>query len=471
MSDASTKDALLLELAAARPPVPTQEFDVATAQAEALRQRIMAGDSVAIDPLIGDDLAPGRVRGQRQPRWIVGSALGIAVALFLVGFGVVPVLSEHGGVVPAGASSWKLVSEVGWHVQPSIGSDPSALDCPSTSTCYATGLSFPPPYTSAAPQPHVVIEVTHNGGATWHESPLPLGGVSIGSITCPLVNTCMLPGRTEGHGRAMGVMFTTTDGGDSWSSLPLPLTGGFIPLLSCASPLNCVSLNDANGPDGLGIRYMSSATNDGGHTWTSSPLPGTFRAYALQCSSSGRCIAGGYRPTAYRVSDPGTEGGSAAALYSSDDGRTWSPASVPPSGRILLYVSCSDSTHCVGISQTLGGPRHFASHLLDTDDGGKSWFTSSGAIPRLNLLTISCPSREVCWVGGNRAGDGGVGVVYSTNTGGKNWIVGQLPKDGGLLLGPVLGLSCSGRTHCLALANPSTSSIGRQILLSEDGTS
>ena len=72
-----------------------------------------------------------------------------------------------------------------------------------------------------------------------------------------------------------------------------------------------------------GVRYISNVTTDGGHTWSSSAMPGTFRGYALECNAQDFCIAGGEEPTSYRITDP-TEGDPAAVFYSSSGGVTWS---------------------------------------------------------------------------------------------------------------------------------------------------
>lgn len=46
-----------------------------------------------------------------------------------------------------------------------------------------------------------------------------------------------------------------------------------------------------------GLRYISNVTTDGGIAWSSSDLPGTFRANGLTCDAGGRCIATGSAPS------------------------------------------------------------------------------------------------------------------------------------------------------------------------------
>ena len=203
-------------------------------------------------------------------------------------------------------------------------------------------------------------------------------------------------------------MFTTTDGGQSWTTLPVPGGSGTAALLlSCATALNCDSLQNVPGPVGLGLRYISNVTTDGGHTWSSAAMPGAFRGYALVCSSPDLCIAAGTEPTTYRITDPTTQGRPAAVLYSSDGGVTWTRGSVPAGGDLIGSMSCADPSHCMAID-TAFGPGHRSSGVLITDNGGQTWSASpSSNLTPLNLLTISCPTDSDCWVSGSTLPAGG----------------------------------------------------------------
>ncbi len=473
MAKSVANDEILVRLRGVRPSVPANQFQAGTTQAVDLLERILANDTVAAGMAEPDapTLSGAKHPHHRADRRALPVLAGVAV-LVLAALGAVFVVNNQDHTHPVQqASSWTLtgyLSKLAWQVEPTIGSDPSQLDCPSTTTCYVTGLSFPPPDTSNAPQPHTVVEVTHDGGATWQESPLPPGGVTIGSITCPGINTCMLSGRTQGNGTASGVMFRTRNGGQSWVSLPLPdPPGGFVPLLSCATTLKCDSLRSVPGPDGLGVSYVSDVTSDGGHTWTSSPMPGTFRGYALECFASDYCIAGGQRPSAYRITDL-TQVVPAAALYSSNGGVTWHSGTLPqglPPDNVISKLSCADQSHCAAIWATIG--RRPSAHVLETTDGGKNWSTSAGASPSANLDVLSCPTYSDCWTSGF-ALNGRRGIIYFTNDDGQHWTKERLPKDRGSALRLILDISCSTRFRCVALANPSTSLSGPQVVISYD---
>jgi photosystem II stability/assembly factor-like uncharacterized protein len=250
--------------------------------------------------------------------------------------------------------------------------------------------------------------------------------------------------------------------------------------LSCATALHCDSLQNEPGPAGIGgIRYISNVTTDGGHTWSSSPMPGTFRGYALECSTPDLCIAAGNEPTSYRVTDPTTQRGPAAAVYSSDGGVTWTRSSVPYGRDVIASVSCADPSHCMAVDNTLG-TGHRTSGVLISDNGGQTWSASpSRNLTQLNLVSISCPTDSDCWVSGSTLPAGGgenadqQGVILSTHDGGQTWTSEQVPTDQGVPLGVIGGLACSAVADCLALANtPSSSSmLGQQVVLANGGGS
>ena len=294
--------------------------------------------------------------------------------------------------------------------------------------------------------------------------------ITSGSITCPAVDTCMLAGPSFTGRSSSDLLLTTTDGGQTWSSLPIPGLSYGSSLLSCATTLDCDSLKSGPGPGGLGLQYVSRVTTNGGQTWVTAPMPGTFRAYALQCMAPDYCIAGGYEPTAYRISNPFTQSGPAAILYSSDGGQTWTPGTVPATlaeGNNIGKISCSDPSHCMAISNPLGfGQGQYDSHVLVTADGGQVWsFSGPGELPSLNLEAISCPTHKDCWVSGSTLPavgdnvDNQPGIIYSTHDAGRRWRGERVPTHQGTPLGFVGGLACGSASSCIALANSSSSSV------------
>ena len=489
MPESTANDELLMRLGAARPSIPADEFRPDGAQAIALLNRILAVDAGANEDIAlrrggtevvhaSSEASPVATPAHRARRRIA-AALVAVVVLVLATVGAISGLNHGRDRLSArGGTSWKLtglILQPAWHVQPTVGSDPLRVDCPSATTCYAIGFSTAPTASGADTLAQGLVEVTLDGGTTWHQSLLPSVAATTGSITCPAIDTCMLAGPYFADGVESDVMFTTNDGGQTWSTLPIPRPKNGGPLvLSCATVLNCDSLQSVPGPGGLGLRYVSNVTTDGGHTWASSFMPGTFRAYALQCAAPDYCIVGGYEPGAYRVSNP-AQNGPAATLYSSDGGVTWNAGTIPtalPDGNVQK-ISCSDSSHCMAISNSVGPYR---SYVLVTSDGGQTWSLSPGALPGLNLGAISCPTASDCWVSGSTLPivgdnlDNLQGIIYSTHDAAQSWSSEQVPTYNGAPLGYIGGLACAAASSCLGVANATTSPVlGQEEVISNTG--
>jgi photosystem II stability/assembly factor-like uncharacterized protein len=490
MLDYRPDDSLLGALRDARPSVSPDFFRPDNPEAAELLAKILSmeasADTVRTDgspihataaPYLETTSVEPHKRGARV--WFRRSPLlwiSIAAAILIAAVAVPLIVSRNSRPPFSVASTWRLTdatSEPGWVRQPTIGSDPDRLSCPSATTCYVAGLSAPMPNGIQTTLLQAVVEVTINGGVTWHQSLLPSAGTLVSSITCPTTDTCMLLGGVSDAAPNTQTMFTTTNGGQSWTMLPLPGGLGHAALiLSCATALECDSLQNEPGPAGIGgVRYVSNVTTDGGHTWSSSAMPGTFRGYALACNTQDFCIAGGEEPTSYRITDPTTQGDPAAVFYSSNGGVTWSKASVPAGGNLITSLSCADPSHCMAVDNKNVGR---TSGVLISDNGGQTWSASpSSNLTQLDLDSISCPSASDCWVSGSTVSTGGgestpeQGVILSTHDGGETWTSEQVPTDRGGLLGAIGPISCSVVSDCLALANTlsSSSTLGHQVVL------
>jgi photosystem II stability/assembly factor-like uncharacterized protein len=494
MLDYRPDDSLLGALRDARPSVSPDFFRPDSPEAAELLAKILSMDASA--DTVRTDGSPihataapylevtsvephkrgARVWSRRSPLlWI-----SIAAAILIAAVAVPLTISRNSRPPVSVASTWRLTdatSQPGWARQPTIGSDPDRLSCPSTTTCYVAGLSAPMPNGIQTTSLQAVVEVTHDGGVTWHQSLLPSAGILISSITCPTADTCMLLGGASDAALNTQTMFRTTNGGQGWTTLPLPGGLGHAALLlSCATALDCDSMQGEPGPVGIGgVRYISNVTTDGGHTWSSSAMPGTFRGYALECNAQDFCIAGGEEPTSYRITDPSSQGDPAAVFYSSNGGVTWSRASVPAGGNLITSLSCADPSHCMAVDDRNVGR---TSGVLISDNGGQTWSASpSRNLTPLNLVWISCPSDSDCWVSGSLlpAGNGEAtplqGVILSTHDGGQTWTSERVPTDRGVLLGTIGPISCAVVSDCLALANTpsSSSSLGQQVVLANGG--
>jgi hypothetical protein len=249
-----------------------------------------------------------QLRNRRRRRLALGSlTASVAVAAAVLG----TLLAVPGGATPA--PHWALAGEISpsWAQVPSRGLlSGFSLTCPNATTCYAEGAS------SVGGS----VELTRDGGKTWHLAPTK-GGTPISNVACSSVAQCAF---VEVGATSKPVFFETADGGRTWASHPAPaklshaygLTKtpsgperdiGQVDL-SCASASTCTVVASSSGQLSLSGAFV---TKDGGRTWSASHMPIT--PYQVQCFPDARCVSTG----------------EASASYSTDNGLEWSPASLP----------------------------------------------------------------------------------------------------------------------------------------------
>jgi hypothetical protein len=162
MLDYRPDDSLLGALRDARPSVSPDFFRPDSPEAAELLAKILSMDASA--DTVRTDGSPihataapylevtsvephkrgARVWSRRSPLlWI-----SIAAAILIAAVAVPLTISRNSRPPVSVASTWRLTdatSQPGWARQPTIGSDPDRLSCPSTTTCYVAGLSAPMP--------------------------------------------------------------------------------------------------------------------------------------------------------------------------------------------------------------------------------------------------------------------------------------------------------------------------------------
>ncbi len=360
-----------------------------------------------------------------------------------------------------------------WQVQGQANPVSYSLVCPTKSNCYATG-----PSSTSNTDPSGIVQVSKDGGQSWHTSLIAGAGSGLYGLTCPSPLTCMIGGEDFETGNLGVTMFSTNDGGSTWTHQAIPGASLGSSLLSCSSVTQCVATMSQPGPGGRGEQDEAIVTSDGGVHWVDVPFPGTFRPYALQCMQGGRCVAVGQSPTNFIVLGGDSIHGSGTALFSDDGGISWQQGQIPTADT-LTSLSCADSLHCMAVEATdtlAGNPKlvsgPFIDSFISTRDGGKTWTATPGNEPEQWILgVISCPTALQCTAAGALHPPGATpstftqtkleGFVLATDNGGQTWNSVELPQFNRTPITTVTSLSCPESKTCFALAYDPTSAATR----------
>ena len=278
-----------------------------------------------------------------------------------------------------------------------------AVSCASTRRCWAVGVAGPnPPATGAT-----VIVATTNGGSSWKAQRIGGGSTpQLSGVSCPTATECMAVGSNGASLPGSGVVVTTGDAGTTWSPAAAPMNALAVTSVECASPSDCtVIVSD-------GTLTWSAHSADFGQTWQQEGnMPSLFLAgNDLLCVAGGLCLVAGYVPTS-------NGHGQGAISISTDGGRTWSLATVPPGLGVLQSAACLSASVCLAAgttSTTVSDVVPAKGELLRSTDGGHTWVPSTGLLPVDDVYGIACPSARQCavvgtkWVGFPAIGTGAV---------------------------------------------------------------
>ena len=211
------------------------------------------------------DTVPAVAREGRRARRMVGRVVGAAGAV--VGL-VVAVLGAGVGTSPAagaasagqGLPSWQVAATL------ALGTDHAAVDCPTTTACWALESG------------HLLSST--DAGRSWTDRTalVPDGVTSLVDVDCPAAQRCVLAA-SDASGAALAVFVA----GTAVTSRPVPAAA--FTSLSCVSARHCVGVTGGS----------SFATTDAGVTWTQGYLGRTLLgAPAVDCvAGTSVCYAAG----------------------------------------------------------------------------------------------------------------------------------------------------------------------------------
>jgi len=378
----------------------------------------------------------------------------VLVTLGLTAAACTTVPASKAPVVPRVLGQQKGAPAVKGQPAPAGTGQLDAVTCAGPTHCWAVGAPGPTgattPTSSVPPAPATVIDATVDGGETWTAQPLTLTPApALTAISCPSDLLCMVVG-LSGTGTG-GVVLTTDDGGATWAQAAVP--GGAI----VVSGVECAGAGDCTVIASDGTAYWSAHSTDFGHTWEreGNLPPGFLDAGDLSCAAGAACLVTGFTAT--------TAGhGQGAIAISTDDGATWTPATVPTGTGLLQGAACATISSCLAVgttSTTVSAPVPAQGALLTSDDGGHTWVRVAVAEPIDDIFGIDCPSPSICaMVGTNWIGTPavGTGAVAHSSDGGADFTASATEYTPLALT----GLSCPTTQRCVAVGGDTVALIG-----------
>ena len=151
----------------------------------------------------------------------------------------------------------------------------------------------------------------------------------------------------------------------------------------------------------------------------------------------------------------GTYGGKSVFISTEDGGHSFTISPLPSDVGNLYTLDCTSTEGCSGLAANwvyVAG--HSDATFLSTSNGGTS-FSDSAIIPGDSMESLSCSSSLDCTAVGTSdvlgVNDWTAGVAARTTDGGRTWAAGVLP--GGLGISQYSELSCADALHCSVSGN------------------
>ena len=386
----------------------------------------------------------------------IGMSLGIRTwTTVAVGVVVAMAISSANVLGPSASATAASESGAGTGALPFGIPGLRALSCGSTEDCVGVAEAGAVVYTS-------------NGGRSWSTGLLPRGPLPIlDLVSCASAKHCVAMGDLQTF-KGEEVL-VTNNGGATWSQT---LTyAGNLASASCSTADDCLAVGDTGkgGTNGATAAYSV----DGGRSWTTVHVPYAVSALGgVACASKSDCVALGGAYSAYLP---------VTAFYTTDGGRSWTAGKSPtePAGSDIFIssVSCSSTTVCAAVGSEewpATGPDGVVNNIdvgIHTDNGGKSWFTSTFASPMSEphaqpvLVDLSCSSHLSCVaVGGNGPLDG---MAAFSRDGGKSWFGASVASG----VAGLYAVACTTPSDCIGVGGSDTGHSATAVYTKDAGRS
>ncbi len=274
-------------------------------------------------------------------------------------------------------------------------------------------------YTTSAGGAPSRLWSTHDGGATWTETTLPLPGATIASLEASggyvqmvVYGTCT-SGTTGCQGQAVEQILTSPVASDEWVPSPLQPPVGAGPV-----PSSQLTLWGTDGwLVGTDRTVVSGAELSGGTQWSAwTPPCSSAHGTGVLAAASANDLAAVCAEGVWGAPDPGLPANEDWLFRSSDAGATFSPVAVVPGHQPQSVTAAPGQPLTIVVADAQRG-------LLASFDGGATW------IPEAPGLSAAAPGpgHDFTYVGftsasqGVAISSGPIPALYMTRDGGHNW--------------------------------------------------
>jgi hypothetical protein len=375
------------------------------------------------------------------------------------------------GIYSSGSVNWPFAETwngTSWTLEstsdPFSGGQLNGVSCTGPDACEAVG---------SVPDGGGYYPVAYDwNGTQWtfQEPPNATADDLLASVSCTAADACVavgssLPWTGEGY-EAFAESWNGTTWSDMWPPPPNPSGSSdtYLESVSCITG-GCMAV----GLYWNGSAYQSLAEDWNGSSWTLEPTsnPGSSGTELLgvSCTAADACEAVG-------TYSNGSDDDSLVEVW---NGTAWSDQSSPnPAGSHGTYldgISCTAAGACEAVGSYYKASGIY--HTLAETWNGTGWAIQSspshkGAIASF-LGNVSCSATDACVAVGTYDKKSGTVLTLAESWNGTSWAINSSPNPG--KAGSALdGVSCSGKSGCVAVGYYDTDSGYQTLAESWNGT-